>query len=53
MMKLDWWRPGIPGYNFGGGTLGFIDDATIYFQSEVSGFSHLYTYNLKSKKKKH
>ena len=43
--------PGIPGYNFGGGTLGFIDDATIYFQSEVSGFSHLYTYNLKSKKK--
>ena len=37
--------PGIPGYNFGGGTLGFIDDATIYFQSEVSGFSHLYTYD--------
>ena len=43
--------PGIPGYNFGGGTLGFIDDSTIYFQSEVSGFSHLYTLNLQTKKR--
>lgn len=43
--------PGIPGYSFGGGTLGFIDNSTIYFQSEVTGFSHLYTYNLKTKKK--
>ena len=43
--------PGIPGYSFGGGTLGFIDNSTIYFQSEVTGFSHLNTYNLKTKKK--
>jgi hypothetical protein len=43
--------PGILGYSFGGGTLGFIDNSTIYFQSEATGFSHLYTYNLKTKKK--
>ncbi len=44
--------PGIPGYNFGGGTLGFLaDNKTIYFQSEATGFSHLYTYNLETKKK--
>ena len=44
--------PGIPNYNYGGGTLGFLkDNETIYFQSEVSGFSHLYTLNLNSKKK--
>jgi dipeptidyl aminopeptidase/acylaminoacyl peptidase len=43
--------PGIPGYSFSSGTLGFIDNLTFYFQSEVSGFSHLYAYNLKTKKK--
>ena len=43
--------PGIPGYSFSGGTLGFIDNATFYFQSEATGFSHVYTYNLKTKKK--
>ncbi len=44
--------PGIPNYNYGGGTLGFLkDNETIYFQSEASGFSHLYTLNLNSKKK--
>ncbi|MFT7252230.1 MAG: dipeptidyl aminopeptidase/acylaminoacyl peptidase, partial [Flavobacterium sp.] len=44
--------PGIPNYNYGGGTLGFLkDNETIYFQSEVTGFSHLYTLNLTSKKK--
>lgn len=43
--------PGIPGYSFSSGTLGFIDNSTFYFQSEVSGFSHLYAYNLKTKKK--
>ena len=43
--------PGIPGYSFSGGTLGFIDHSTIYFQSEATGFSHLYTYNLKTKHK--
>jgi dipeptidyl aminopeptidase/acylaminoacyl peptidase len=44
--------PGIPGYNFSNGTLGFLaDNKTIYFQSEATGFSHLYTYNLDTKKK--
>ena len=42
--------PGIPSYNYGGGTLGFLkDNETIYYQSEASGFSHLYTLNLNSK----
>ena len=44
--------PGIPGYNFGNGTLGFLaDNKTIYYQSEATGFSHLYTLNLETKKK--
>jgi dipeptidyl aminopeptidase/acylaminoacyl peptidase len=44
--------PGIPSYSFDSGTLGFLwDNETIYFQSEESGYSHLYTYNLKTKKK--
>lgn len=44
--------PGIPGYAFGRGTLGFLkDNQTIYFQSEASGFSHLYVMNLKTKQK--
>lgn len=41
--------PGIPSYSFEPKTLGFIsDNQTIYFQSEVTGYSHLYTYNLAS-----
>jgi dipeptidyl aminopeptidase/acylaminoacyl peptidase len=43
--------PGIPGYSFSGGTLDFINNSTIYFQSEATGFSHVYTYNLNTKKK--
>ena len=44
--------PGIPGYNFSNGTLGFLaDNKTIYFQSEATGFSHLYMYDLETKKK--
>jgi dipeptidyl aminopeptidase/acylaminoacyl peptidase len=44
--------PGI-GSEFGGGTLGFMpDQESIFFQSEASGYSHLYSYNLKSKSKK-
>jgi acetyl esterase/lipase len=44
--------PGIPNYSLGSGTLGFLkDNETIYFQSEVSGYSHLYTLNLNSKKR--
>ena len=44
--------PGIPSYAFSSGTLGFLaDNETIYFQSEKTGYSHLYTYNLKTNKK--
>ncbi|NVK84319.1 MAG: prolyl oligopeptidase family serine peptidase [Cytophagia bacterium] len=38
--------PGIGG-GFGGGTFGFLpDNKTLYFQSEKSGYSHLYTHDL-------
>ncbi|MRX41626.1 prolyl oligopeptidase family serine peptidase [Flavobacterium sp. LC2016-23] len=41
--------PGIPSYAFEPGNLGFLaDNETLYFQSEATGYSHLYTYNLKS-----
>jgi dipeptidyl aminopeptidase/acylaminoacyl peptidase len=44
--------PGIPSSSFGRGTLGFLaDNETVYFQSEETGYSHLYTYNLNSKLK--
>lgn len=44
--------PGIPSYEYSRGTLDFLgDNETIYFQSEATGYSHLYTYNLKTKKK--
>ncbi len=39
--------PGISGWNFGPGTIGFTDDPSIlYFQSEETGYSHLYTVNI-------
>lgn len=45
--------PGIPSYSFASGELGFLaDQHTIYFQSEESGYSHLYSYNLTTQKKK-
>jgi len=45
--------PGIPAFSFEVGTLAFLEDnQTICFQSEVTGYSHLYTYNLVSKSKK-
>ena len=44
--------PGIPSNSYGRGILGFLgDNETIYFQSEATGYSHLYSYNLNSKKK--
>ncbi|MBS1566248.1 MAG: DPP IV N-terminal domain-containing protein, partial [Bacteroidetes bacterium] len=36
--------PGIGG-GFGGGNQGWIDDNTYWYQSEVTGYSHLYTLN--------
>ncbi|MFW5820248.1 MAG: prolyl oligopeptidase family serine peptidase [Bacteroidota bacterium] len=43
--------PGI-GWSTSAGTLGWIDDYRIYFQSEESGYSHLYSYDLESDEKK-
>ncbi len=38
---------GGPGINsFNGGSLGWIDNSTFYFQSEATGYSHLYTLNV-------
>lgn len=43
--------PGI-GYSYGGGTLGWLpDNKHIYFQSEESGYSHLYLLNTDNGKK--
>lgn len=41
--------PGVSGF---GTTMGWIDDTQFYFQSETTGYSHLYVYNLKSNSKK-
>src|SRR5690606_10112336 len=35
--------PGIGGVRSGAGNAGWVDDRTIYFQSEASGYSHIYT----------
>ena len=44
--------PGI-GYSWGGSTKGFLaDNKTLYFQSEESGYSHLYSVDLSKTKKK-
>lgn len=45
--------PGISGWNFFGGTIGWLpDNEHIYFQSEATGFSHLYTLNVSTGEKK-
>ncbi len=36
----------------GGGSTGWLDDQTFYFQSEASGYSHLYTVNVLTGEKK-
>lgn len=43
--------PGVGGYPENAGDLGWIDERTIYFQSEESGYSHLYTLNINTGKK--
>ena len=42
--------PGIGG-SFGGATLGWLNEKEIYFQSEASGYSHLYKMNIYEKEK--
>lgn len=39
--------PGIGG-SWSGGSLGWIDNETIYFQSEAAGYSHLYRANVRT-----
>lgn len=44
--------PGIGGWSFWGGELGWMsDDQSIWFQSEASGYSHLYKCNTSTLKK--
>ena len=43
--------PGIGGF-FGGANIGWLDSNTIYFQSEATGYSHVYTLNVSSGLKK-
>ena len=58
--QLDWQHdeawiggPGISGWNFTPGTIGWLaDNKHLYFQSEVTGFSHLYALNVETKEKK-
>ncbi len=40
--------PGIPNYSFATGNIGFQSNNVVYFQSEKSGFSHLYLFDLQS-----
>ena len=45
--------PGIGGWNFSAGNVGWLpDNKNIWFQSEESGYSHLYTLNLETGEKK-
>lgn len=41
---------GGPGIGWGLGTLGFLDDNILYFQSEKSGYSHLYSFDFSTGK---
>jgi dipeptidyl aminopeptidase/acylaminoacyl peptidase len=43
--------PGVGGWSYSSGTIGWIDNETLYFQSEETGFSHLYAYHFPSGKK--
>ncbi|MBL0883239.1 MAG: S9 family peptidase [Chitinophagaceae bacterium] len=42
---------GGPGVSAFGATLGWINDAQFYFQSETTGYSHLYVYDMTSGRK--
>ncbi len=45
--------PGVVGWTTVGGNIGWFDDSDrIYYQSEESGFSHLYVYSLEKEKAK-
>ena len=43
--------PGISGWNMVAGNIGWLNDnKTFYYQDEKSGYSHLYTHNIKTQK---
>jgi len=44
--------PGVGSYFYSAGEIGWIDDETLYFQSEETGYSHLYSYNVRTGQKK-
>lgn len=44
--------PGIGGYPMSAGEIGWISEDEAYFQSEESGYSHLYSFNFKTNQKK-
>jgi dipeptidyl aminopeptidase/acylaminoacyl peptidase len=48
----DAWIQGFGIFNFDGTKTGWINDQTIWFQSEASGYSHLYILNVVTKEKK-
>ena len=43
--------PGISEWNYGGGFMEWVNNNEFVFQSEETGFSHLYLYNIETKKK--
>ena len=45
--------PGISGWNSNSGTIGFLPESnSFYYQSEKTGYSHLYLYNMDNGKKR-
>ena len=44
--------PGVGGWGLSIGNIGWINDDLLWFQSEETGYSHLWTYQFSSKKKK-
>ena len=43
--------PGIAGWNNSPGNVGWVDNETVFFQSEETGYSHLYTFHVGTKQK--
>ncbi|MCO6479915.1 MAG: prolyl oligopeptidase family serine peptidase [Phaeodactylibacter sp.] len=57
--QLDWQHdeawiggPGIVRWDFSTGTLGWLSEELLYYQSEATGFSHLYTVNVRTGEKR-
>ncbi|MEQ9290480.1 MAG: prolyl oligopeptidase family serine peptidase [Cyclobacteriaceae bacterium] len=44
--------PGISGWNMSNGNIGWLDNQNIWFQSEETGYSHLYSLDIDNGKKK-